>query len=58
MRPITLNLTMGDPPTREELETAISSMKNGKMGGQSWVLPEMVKAAGSHHDFVDYSSDC
>ena len=44
---------MADPPTTEELEAAVSAMKNGKMGVQSGILPEMVKAASCEDHFLD-----
>ena len=48
-----LRPTIADPPTTEELEAAVSAMKNGKMGGRSGILPEMVKAAISEDHFLD-----
>ena len=45
--------SMADPPSREELEDAIGAMKNGKMGGHSGILPEMVKAAMCVDEFID-----
>ena len=40
-----LKAHIADPPSKEELLAAIDTMKNGKMGGKSGILPEMVKAA-------------
>ena len=45
--------TMSELPTEEELLDAISTMKNGKAGGQSGILPEMVKAASNDDYFLD-----
>ena len=45
---------MADPPTSEELENAISKLRNGKAAGQSGILPEMVKAACGNVDFFDH----
>ena len=48
-----LRPSMADPPSREKLEDAIGAMKNGKMGGHSGILPEMVKAARCVDEFMD-----
>ena len=48
-----LRPSMADSPSKEELEKAIHSMKNGKMGGTSGILPEMVKAVSYEEDFMD-----
>ena len=42
-----------EPPSKEELLAAIDAMKNGKMGGKSGILPEMVKAASCQDDFME-----
>ena len=39
--------SMAEPPTEEEVVKAIGAMKNGKAGGHSGILPEMIKAASS-----------
>ena len=36
---------MSELPTEEELSNAIEKAKNGRAGGESSILPEMVKAA-------------
>ena len=39
-------------PTMDELTSAIGKLKNGKAGGASGVLPEMIKAGGSEDAFL------
>ena len=41
-RPVRVDLT--EPPSEEELERAIGKLRSGKAGGESGILPEMVKA--------------
>ena len=36
---------LAELPTEEELMEAIEKLKNGKAGGESGVLPELVKVA-------------
>ena len=36
---------MSEPPTEEELESAVGMLKNGKAGGVSGIAPEMMKAS-------------
>ena len=48
---------MADPPSKEELLEAVMKMKNGKAGGESGVLPEMVKAVCCEEDFVEMLVD-
>ena len=36
---------MADLPSKEELSSALGKQKSGKAGGESGILPEMVKAA-------------
>lgn len=48
---------MADVPSREELEEAIGKLKNGKAGGSSGILPEMVKAASCEDEFLDVLLD-
>ena len=36
---------MAEPPSEEELESALGKLKNGRAGGESGILPEMLKAA-------------
>ena len=48
---------MAEPPFSEELEEAISRIKNGKAGGSSGILPEMVKVACQDPDFQDLLLD-
>lgn len=40
-----LKQEMDEPPSREEIEDAISKLKSGKASGSSNILPEMVKVA-------------
>ena len=42
-----------DPPSREELETAIYNMRRGKAGGSSGILLEMVRVASCEEEFLD-----
>ena len=42
-----------EQPTMDELTSAIGKLKNGKAGGASGVLPEMVKAGGSEDAFLE-----
>ena len=42
---------MAEPPSAEELVKAASSLKNGKTGGESETLPEMVKAGCQSDEF-------
>ena len=39
-------------PTLEELTSAVNKLKNGKAGGSSNILPEMVKAACEEVSFL------
>ena len=48
-----LRSEMDDLPTREELEKAVGKLKNGKAGGNSKILPEMVKVAWHDDEFAD-----
>ena len=36
---------MAEPPSKEELESALGKLKNGRAGGESGILPEILKAA-------------
>ena len=38
---------LNDPPTAEELETALGKLKRGKAGGRSGILPEMILCGGA-----------
>ena len=40
-------------PSKRELERALGKLKNGKAGGRSNILPEMLKAACEEEDFLD-----
>ena len=44
---------MAEPPSEEELVKAVSSLKNGKTGGESGILPEMIKAVCQSDEFRD-----
>ena len=46
-----LRAEMAEPPSEEELVKAVSSLKNGKTGGESGILPEMVKAGCQSVEF-------
>ena len=48
---------LAEAPTMEELTDAIGKLKNGKAGGASGILPEMVKAACSEEEFLDLLLD-
>lgn len=48
---------MAELPSLEELEEAVSKLKNGKSGGSSGVLLEMVKVACQDPDFLDLLLD-
>ena len=43
---------MAEVPSEEELLSAVGKMRNGKAGGESGVLPEMVKAACCDEEFL------
>lgn len=43
---------MSDPPSEEELERAIVKLSSGKAGGESGILPEMVKAVCYEEAFM------
>ena len=43
---------MAELPSEEELQNAVLKLKNGKAGGESGILPEMVKMASSEDVFV------
>ena len=43
--------------TMTELTAAIGKLKNGKAGGASGILPEMIKAGCSEDDFLDMMMD-
>lgn len=48
---------MAELPSLEELEEAVSKLKNGKSGGSSGVLLEMIKVACQDPDFLDLLLD-
>ena len=48
---------MAELPSVEELEEAVSKLKNGKSGGSSGVPPEMVKAVCQDPNFLDLLLD-
>ena len=54
-RPIQHHLI--ETPTMVELTEAIGKLKNGKAGGASGILPEMVKAACCESDFLELLLD-
>ena len=39
---------LDNAPSEEELENALSKLKNGKAGGKNGILPELVRCGGSH----------
>ena len=49
-RPVRVDLT--EPPSEEELERAIGKLRSGKAGGESGILPEMVKAVCYEEAFM------
>ena len=48
---------LAEPPTMDELTMAIGKLNNGKAGGDSGILPEMVKAGCSEDVFLDMMLD-
>lgn len=48
---------LADKPSMDELTSAIGRLKNGKAGGLSGILPEMVKAACCEEDFLELLLD-
>ncbi len=44
---------MTAPPSEEELERALGKLKNGKAGGESGIIPEMLKAACESSEFFE-----
>ena len=48
---------LAEAPTMDELTDAIGKLKNGKAGGASGILPEMVKAACCEDDFLELLLD-
>ena len=44
---------LADVPSMEELIEAVNKLKNGKAGGASGILPEMIKAACCESDFLE-----
>ena len=36
---------MAEPPTQEEMESAVWVLKNGKAGGVSGIAPEMMESS-------------
>lgn len=56
-RPLVLRSHLAELPSLEELEEAVSKLKNGKSGGSSGVLLEMVKVACQDPDFLDLLLD-
>ena len=48
---------LAEQPTTTELTAAIGKLKNGRAGGASRILPEMVKAGCSEDDFLDVMMD-
>ena len=44
---------LAEVPTMDKLTDAIGKLKNGKAGGASGILPEMVKAACCENDFLE-----
>ena len=48
-----LRTHLADLPSLDELETAVGKIKNGKAGGSSGILPEMVKIACLDTDLLE-----
>ena len=44
---------MADLPSKEELSNALGKLKSGKVGGESGILPEMLKAACEEEEFME-----
>ena len=45
---------MAHPPSADELERAVTKLRNGKAAGQSEILPEMLKAACCNAGFFNH----
>ena len=43
---------IAEVPSEEELMSTVEKMRNGKAGGESGILPEMVKAACCDEEFL------
>ena len=52
-RPVRMQMAELPTRTREELEEAIGKLKNGKAGGKSNILPEMIRAACCEEEFLE-----
>ena len=44
---------MTEVPSEEEVMNAVAKLRNGKAGGESGILPEMVNAACCEEEFVN-----
>ena len=44
---------MAEVPSEEEVMNAVGKLRNGKAGGESRILPEMVKAACCEEELVN-----
>ena len=52
-----LRSQMAELPTTEELVSAVGKLQNGKAGGRSGILPEMVKVGCGDEDFLNLLLD-
>ena len=44
---------LANPPSKQEIWEAVGKLKNGKAGGESGILPEMIKAICSDDDIME-----
>ena len=49
-----LRPAMAEPPSEEEVHSALGKMKSGKAGGETGILPEMLKAACCEEEFMEW----
>ena len=49
-----LRPAMAEPPSEEEVHSALGKMKSGKAGGETGILPEMLKAACYKEEFMEW----
>ena len=49
--------SLGDMPSREDVDVALRQLKSGKAAGTSGILPEMLKVGRTHSDFVAMLTD-
>ena len=52
-----LQQQLAEMPTVAELVAAVKKLQNGKVGGNSGILPEMIKASSCKEEFLDHMLD-